>query len=239
MEFTEGRGSSTSWGAGISSPASSKFSGTYLRQSVVIGLPLDSSIGIADSYIHSLSSSTGVPSDTEINGFTSPTIFAAKTWGGNSDLRLRLALNATPKTDFGGAKDVPANYSISANSVFIGQSGIISSLGVSRTVNEGDTSINVTNLGGDVYKEFGLYSASVSANFFWLDARKDADVQYENPVQFNASATVGRKLSNTTSMALTYTYLASDSQVRLNNGTGGVSSTFNQNNLRVSVLVLF
>jgi len=236
--YSDGRYRSTLWGSGLSSPAS-RSTVTNLSQSVAVGLPWDSVIGLAGSYQHIVSSDDWALGENEIHGFSSPTIFLSTILGADNANRLQITVGATPKTDFRASRDLPTQYSISSTGIFIASNGVISKAGLSRNIYQGDTQTNSTGIFGEVHKEFGLYSASLGGGISWPDTHDDANIHISNSPNYYFSAKTGRQLSNTISLQLSYNHAFGDRKVELKGGLGGIDSSYRFDILNLSISLLF
>jgi hypothetical protein len=262
LQYAEGRSSSYATfsvplgplGSSFRNPVLSRSSATSIAQSLQIGLPWDSSIGLGDAYVSTRRYDFGTVH--VFNEFLSPTVFAKKTWGADANRRLQLAVSATPKTRISGLP-TPARYSFGVTGIYIAPEGLTSSVGLSRDIYkrssfyDSSSLSDSTEVSGRVTKDFGQYLVD-----FTLAARRSNEktivvndinvpisisMRFAPAYDYSASASVSRKVSDAAWISLGYRYSRINADGTSTSGAGSISNdvTATQNSLTLLVRALF
>jgi len=196
--------------AGVRFAAEDQVDEVFARQSFRLGLAGNAEIGISDTYSDVGSTKFGY--FHTVDGFSNPTISARKTWWPEGAVRVNLHGAITPKLGGSELRDISTIYSVGAGAAMITESGLVTSLDVTRVMHDGNGT-DSTAVSASVYREFGLYGLSVSGQLQNYNT-VSPDIFLGRELVESVNVGVSRKVAENSWLQLAYQYSNSTYQER-------------------------
>ncbi len=217
--------------------ANSEITDKLIGQSLRLGLPDNYEVGIAETYSSGKSSQPQVV--RILDGFTNPTIFAKKTWGANSNTLFNVNLSATPKTGDIELRATPTTYNLGIATALTTPNGLVTIIGLNRSLINGNSSKDSTTIQIGAYKELASYTLSASGSLQLFDDQSPTATRGSLDSILSLSTSLGRQVTTNSWLLLTYKHASATYQTMAGSINDTIGGSYSLNELGASLRVLF